>query len=143
MTSGVLTFRTGLPLTIGETPDTSNAGSLAPRPDAIRNGNLPRDQRGPDNWFDTTAFVRQAANTFGNAGTGTIRDPGISNVDFSLQKLIRVNESMRFEFRAEAFNIFNTPVFTGVGRTLGNPTFGKITAAQAERELQMGLKFYF
>src|SRR5689334_9081055 len=25
MTSGVLTFRTGLPLTIGETPDTSNA----------------------------------------------------------------------------------------------------------------------
>src|SRR5207244_3530043 len=43
MTSGVLTFRTGLALTIGETPDTSNAGSLAPRPDAIHNANLPRD----------------------------------------------------------------------------------------------------
>ena len=143
MTSGVLTFRTGLPLTVGETPDTSNAGSLAPRPDAIRNGNLPSSQRGPDNWFDTTAFVRQAANTFGNVGTGTLRDPGISNVDFSLQKLIHVSESKRFEFRAEVFNIFNTPLFTGVGRTLGNPTFGKITAAQAERELQMGLKFYF
>jgi hypothetical protein len=143
MTSGVLTFRTGLPLTAGETPDTSNAGSLAPRPDALKNGNLARDQRGPDNWFDTTAFVRQAANTFGNAGTGTLRDPGISTVDFSLQKMIHLFESKRFEFRAEAFNIFNTPVFTGVGRTLGNPTFGKITAAQAERELQMGLKFYF
>jgi hypothetical protein len=143
MTSGVLTFRTGLPLTIGETPDTSNAGSLAPRPDAVKNGNLPRGQRGPDGWFDTAAFVRQAPNTFGNAGVGTIQDPGISNVDLSLQKVIRVSESRRFEFRAEAFNIFNSPLFTGVGRTLGNPTFGKITVAQAERELQMGLKFYF
>jgi hypothetical protein len=143
MTSGVLTFRTGLPLTIGESPDTSNAGSLAPRPDQIRDGNLPRGVRGPDGWFDTTAFVRQAPNTFGNAGTGTIRDPGIANVDFSLQKSFRVSEGMRFEFRAEAFNLTNTPVFTGVGRTLGTATFGRITAAQAERELQLGLKLYF
>jgi hypothetical protein len=143
MTSGVLTFRTGLPLTIGESPDTSNAGSLAPRPDAVKDGNLPRGQRGPDGWFDTTAFARQAPNTFGNAGVGTIRDPGIANVDMSLQKLFRISESKRIEFRAEAFNIFNTPLFTGVGRTLGAATFGKITAAQAERELQMGLKLYF
>jgi hypothetical protein len=143
MTSGVLTFRTGLPLTIGETPDTSNAGSLAPRPDAIRNANLPRDQRTPDLWFDTGAFARQAVNTFGNAGVGTVTNPGIANVDFALQKRIPVTERMYFEFRAEAFNIFNTPVFTGVGRVLGNATFGRITAAQAERELQLGLKFYF
>ena len=38
--SGVLTFRTGLPVTVGESPDTSNTGSLAPRPDA------PRDRPG-------------------------------------------------------------------------------------------------
>ena len=143
MTSGVLTFRTGLPLSIGESPDTSNAGALAPRPDAIRNGNLARGTRGPDGWFDATAFVRQAPNTFGNAGVGTIFDPGIANVDFALQKRFRISESKQFELRAEAFNLFNTPLFTGVGRTLGTATFGKITAAQAERELQMGLKFYF
>ncbi|MBI3695812.1 MAG: TonB-dependent receptor [Acidobacteria bacterium] len=143
MTSGVLTFRTGLPLTIGESPDTSNAGALAPRPDAVKNGNLARGVRGPDGWFDTAAFVRQAPNTFGNAGVGTIFAPGIANVDFALQKRFRVTESKQFEFRAEAFNIFNTPLFTGVGRTLGAATFGKITSAQAERELQLGLKFYF
>lgn len=142
-TSGVFTFRSGLPLTIGETPDASNAGSLAPRPDAVRNANLPRGQRGPDNWFDTTAFARQAANTFGNLGVGTVAAPGIYNVDFSILKRIMVSERKYFEFRAEAFNIFNTPLFTGVGRTLGTTTFGKITAAQAEREMQMGLKFYF
>jgi hypothetical protein len=143
MTSGVLTFRTGLPLTIGETPDTSNAGSLAPRPDAIRNGNLPRGQRGPDLWFDPAAFQRQAPNTFGNAGVGTIVDPGIANIDFALQKRFRITESKQLEFRAEAFNLFNTPLFQGVSRTLGSATFGKVTSSQYERELQMGLKLYF
>ena len=140
MTSGVFTFRTGLPLTIGETPDTSNAGSLAPRPDAIRNGNLPRDQRSPDLWFDTTAFQRQAPNTFGNAGVGTITDPGIANIDFALQKRFRVSESKQVEFRAEAFNLFNTPLFQGVSRTLGSSTFGRVTSSQYERELADGLE---
>ena len=141
--SGVLTFRTGLPVTVGESPDTSNSGSLAPRPDAIKNGILPAGQRGPDGWFDTTAFVRQAPNTFGNAGNGTLRDPGISDVDFALQKRFTVREGKWFEFRAEAFNILNHPVFTNVGHTLGNANFGKATAAEAEREMQLGLKFYF
>lgn len=143
VTSGVLTLRTGLPLTIGESPDTSNTGSSAPRPDAIANGNLPRDQRSPDRWFDTAAYARQAAGTFGNAGTGTIRNPAITNFDFGLQKRFTVAERKYFEFRAEAFNLTNTPVFTGVGRTLGNSTFGKLTSAQAEREIQLALKFYF
>jgi hypothetical protein len=141
--SGVLTFRTGLPVTVGESPDTSNAGSLAPRPDALRNAILPADKRGPDLWFDTTAFARQAPNTFGNAGNGTLRDPGINDIDFSLQKQFSVTERKRFEFRAEAFNIFNKPQFTNIGHTLGNANFGRATAAEAEREMQLGLKFYF
>jgi hypothetical protein len=141
--SGVLTFRTGLPVTVGESPDTSNAGSLAPRPDAVHSGILPSDKRGPDLWFDTTAFVRQAPNTFGNAGNGTLRDPGVNDIDFSLQKQFRLTERGRFEFRAETFNIFNKPQFTNIGHTLGNANFGKATSAEAEREMQLGLKFYF
>ena len=143
VTSGVLTLRTGLPLTINESVDASNTGSSAPRPNATKNGNLPSDQRTPDRWFDTTAYVLQAANTFGNAGTGTIRNPGITNLDFGLQKRFYIREKTYVEFRAEAFNLTNTPLFTTVGRTLGTSTFGKITAAEAEREMQFALKFYF
>jgi hypothetical protein len=142
-TSGVISMRTGLPMTIGESPDTSNAGSLAPRPNAIKDGNLPSSQRGPDGWFDTTAFVRQAPNTFGNAGVSTLIEPGFADVDFALQKRFTVQEGKWFEFRAEAFNVFNKPVFTTIGRTLGNANLGKATAAEAEREMQLGLKFYF
>ena len=141
--SGVLTFRTGLPVTVGESPDTSNSGSLAPRPNALGNAILPAGQRGPDRWFDTTAFARQAPNTFGNAGNGTLRDPGISVIDFSVQKRINITEHRWFEFRAEAFNIFNKPQFTNIGHTLGNANFGTATSAEAEREMQLGLKFYF
>ena len=143
MLSGVLTLRTGVPLTITESPDTSNTGSVGPRPNRIADGNLPTDQRTPNHWFDTTAYVRQAPNTFGNAGQGTIRMPGIRNLDLSLQKKFAITENKRIEFRAETFNLTNTPVFTGVGNSLGTATFGTITAAQAEREVQLGLKFIF
>jgi hypothetical protein len=142
-TSGVLTLRSGLPLTIGEAPDTSNSGSVGPRPDRIADGNLPRGQRTPERWFDTSAYVRQAANTFGNAGQGTVRLPPITNFDFSLLKKIAISEGKILEFRTEFFNLTNTPLFTTVGRTLGQSDFGRITAAQAEREIQFGLKFYF
>ena len=142
-TSGVLTFRTGLPLTIGESPDTSNTGSVGPRPNRIADGNLPGGERTPARWFDTSAYVRQPPNTFGNSGQGTVRMPGIHNLDFSLQKRIPVTESKLVEFRAEVFNLTNTPLFSGVGNSLGQSIFGTITAAQAEREIQLGLKFYF
>src|SRR5262245_37620663 len=96
---GRLVISHGLPVTVGESPDTSNAGSLAPRPDALRNAILPSDKRSPDLWFDTTAFARQAPNTFGNAGNGTLRDPGINDIDFSRQKQFSITERRRFEFR--------------------------------------------
>ena len=143
VTSGVLTLRTGLPLTIVESADASNTGSSAPRPNVISNPFLPGDQRTPTQWFNTAAFVTQAPGTFGNAGPGILRNPGIRNLDFGLQKRFQVTESKWFEFRTEAFNISNTPLFTSVSSSLGGSSFGKITAAQAERQVQFALKFYF
>ena len=53
----------------------------------------------------------------------------------------------RFEFRAESFNLSNTPYFGGVntagsnpGNNLGTPTFGVITDATGERQVQFSLK---
>jgi hypothetical protein len=143
VTSGVLTLRTGLPLTIVESADASNTGSSAPRPNVIANPTLSGSQQTPTQWFNTAAFVTQPAGTFGNAGPGILRNPGITNLDFGLQKRFAITESKWFEFRTEAFNISNTPLFTTVGNSLGGSSFGKITAAQAERQVQFALKFYF
>ena len=141
--SGVVTLRTGLPLTVIESPDTSNTGSSGPRPNLVTNPNLPSDQRTPAQWFNTAAFVRQLPNTFGNAGQGVVRMPGLKDLDFALAKTWKFGESKQLEFRAESFNLTNHPFFTGVGNTLGQSTFGTITAAQNEREMQLGMKFYF
>jgi len=102
-----------------------------------------------------------AANTFGTCGVGNIRGPAYANVDLSLHKGFSFTETKKLEFRFEALNAFNHPVwdFTGGpangsfdpgtwtigpnGPVTTNATFGKITGSQGARELQLALKFYF
>jgi hypothetical protein len=52
---------------------------------------------------------------------------------------------MRFEFRAEYFNLFNTPQFYPPMNLVGNPDFATLTAIRSgsNRQEQMALKFIF
>ncbi len=55
-----------------------------------------------------------------------------------------VREGMKLEYRAEAFNAFNHPVFCGPNTTVGSSNFGKVfSQCQAPREIQMALKLYW
>jgi hypothetical protein len=78
-----------------------------------------------------------------------VRGPGSSNADFSLFKNFALGESFQLQFRAEAFNLTNTPTFflpgaTSQALTTGNPNFGKLTGSSATgRQLQFGLKLVF
>jgi hypothetical protein len=57
---------------------------------------------------------------------------------------IGLGERRYFEFRAEAFNVFNTVVFAPPNSSLGGTNFGVVTAQQnTPRQLQLGLKFYY
>jgi hypothetical protein len=48
------------------------------------------------------------------------------------------------EFRAEAFNLTNTAVWSAPNATLNSTTFGKVSGtASTQRELQVALKIYF
>ncbi len=49
-----------------------------------------------------------------------------------------------FEFRAETFNLFNTPQFSDPGLAVDSPTFGVInTTSVNPRILQLALKISF
>jgi hypothetical protein len=61
----------------------------------------------------------------------------------ALMKNIAVREDMHFQFRAEAFNVFNHTNFNTVGTTFGTSTFGKVTGVRDPRIMQVALKFYF
>jgi len=68
------------------------------------------------------------------------------NLDLSLFRSFKVTETKRFEFRAEAFNFTNTPVFATPDTFLpdGPGYFGVVSStANTARQLQMALKFYF
>jgi hypothetical protein len=97
---------------------------------------------------------------FGDSARRVVRGPGSVNFDFSLFKQVIIKERASIQFRAEAFNLTNTPTYTlassnsppmtCIGRTPGsacndnNPEFGKLSGAQATgRQLQFGLKFLF
>lgn len=122
---------------------TSATRQIATRPDVVRNSALPSSDRGPFRWFDTTAFARPAAFTFGNAGNNTIRGPGVSTVDAFVVKNFRLVERVNLQYRAEIFNLLNHPIYTELSTTLGASNFGQVTGAASARVMQMGLKLVF
>ncbi len=78
---------------------------------------------------------------------GGCRQPGQSNANLSLFKdfsLARLREGARLQFRAETFNAFNHPWFSGPNSSLNSGSFGVITSqANSPRELSLALKFYW
>ena len=142
---GIATLQSGAPFTVVNGVDRANIGSgPAQRPDLLRNPNLPRGQRDPQRWFDTSAFAQPAPFTFGNAGRNVTFGPGLSNVDMSLQRNFVIKNEQRIEFRWEVFNVLNHPNFDVPGRIAFSPDFGRIfSTAESSRQMQFGLKFVF
>ncbi len=141
--SGIVSLSSGLPFTLNLPFDNANTGNVN-WPNRIRDGRL--DNRSIDRWFDTDAFTFPPQFTFGNAGRNFLTGPGTRSVDFSVQRNFRLplREGSRAEFRAEAFNLFNTPQFGIPGATLQTPNFGSIGGtAQNNRQLQFGLRVLF
>ena len=94
--------------------------------------------------LNLNAFQNPAPFTFGNMGRNSLRADWNRNLDLSIFRSFSFNETTRFEFRAEAFNVTNTPVFATPDSNLEDPNFGVVSStANTERQLQFGLKFYF
>lgn len=128
-----------------------------------------QQNRGPDSFFNPKAFrvpgtVPSKTGTpiqmIGNAGRRFVRGPGSVNFDFSLFKNTPLTERYTLQFRAEFFNLTNTPTFflppgnaasmTCIGPSPGsacdasNPGFGKLSSGTATgRQIQFGLKLLF
>jgi len=112
----------------------------------------PAGGRTPNQWFDISAYKVAAPLTGGTLGLQAMTGPPTKTVDFSMFKDFNITERWRFQFRSEAFNLFNTPVFNIPGQTvtdsraLGrNGNFGRITSSIAgtERRLQFSLRLSF
>jgi hypothetical protein len=101
-------------------------------------------------WFDVSAFARPTGARFGNVGRNTMRGPGVINADLSLFRTIRLTERFNLQFRAESFNLSNTPHFANPNGNANSSLFGRITATQSNadavgrsREFRFGLRLGF
>ena len=146
---GIYTLASGFPFSAYQNDDSSNTGTQGiPRPDQLRNGNLPRGQRTPVRWFDIDAFsvLPDDAFAFGNAPRNSLIGPGQNVFDWSLRKEFAITETQRLEFRAEFFNAINHPNFSQPDNFIddGPDVAGRITSiAIPMRQIQFGLKYRF
>jgi hypothetical protein len=70
--------------------------------------------------YNPAAFVAPRGLTFGDAGRNILNNPWRTNFDMALLKHFAITESKYFEFRAEAFNVFNHTEFAWLGGDAGS-----------------------
>jgi hypothetical protein len=147
--NGTVSLYTGLPFSVLAGSNTLNIGETT-YANRIGNGILPSDKRTLQEWFDLAAFANPGFQQWGNAGRNILRGPGTKELDASLFKNFAIREGWRLQFRAEFFNVTNTPQFNTPSNTIGSPSSGQITSAgsdltlqRTERQIQLALKFLF
>lgn len=91
----------------------------------------------------SNCFSQPGALQVGNLGRYPISGPGFWNLDGSIFKQFRIRERMQLELRGEAFSLTNTPQWSNPDTGIGNRTFGYITSAGGNRQIQFGAKVIF
>jgi hypothetical protein len=164
--SGIMAFSTGSPFTVtyaGDNAGVANGTSgTSAYADIVGNPNsgivsVP----GALQLYNPNAFAPPRGLTFGDAGRNSLRNPNRTNFDMALFKRFVVHEQVSFEFRAEAFNVFNHTEFGYIAGDGGSAAsnsgnlnsgtagwsrgqqFLQVLAAHNPRILQLGLKFIF
>jgi len=146
--NAISVYQSGFPLQITQSTNNNSVfGYASQRPSAtgvspVTSGSL--EDRLSD-YINPAAFATAARGTFGNlARTLDMRGPGQANWDMSVFKSFSVMEKFKGQFRAEALNAFNTPMFAAPNVSFGNSSFGRITSqVNFSRMMQLGVRLFF
>lgn len=143
---GIWTVQSGFPITptVGGS-DRSGNGAGFDRPNTT--GVSPYISGGvPSRWWNVASLAGNAPGTFGNAGRNSLIGPRLITLDFSAHKEFRMpyKENHLLQFRFEAFNALNHPVWGTPNSNALSSGFGTITGtAISMRQMQLALKYSF
>ena len=146
--NAIMQAQGGLPLAVIAANPTVQAGLsfVQLRPNLIGDPRGTGTTRGEQvaAWFNPAAFQQPATYTFGNAPRTLpgVRSPGYFSTNLSISRDFRFAETIRLQFRAEGFNLFNRANFSFPVSTLGAAGFGRINATEDARQLQFALRLY-
>lgn len=157
---GILSLYSGEAFTPSLSYDPTNTSSGAPRPDVVGNPynffnatnfGCPSNHQSIVCWFNPTAYAipqlapgQTFATLFGDAGVGTLRGPAQYNLDASVFKNFTLPRAMDLQFRAEVFNVLNTPEFGIPDSQVDTSQAGSISATvHSSRQIQFAFKLNF
>jgi len=142
--SAIVNKSSGFPRDPQVGTDVPNTGAQTYRPNLVA-GQDPNDgAKTVQQWFNTAAFSRPDAFTYGDAGRNVVIGPGIFNTDMSLIRNFNLGGLRSLQFRLEAFNVFNNPIWGDPIMSMASPLYGTINSTRSPmRELQIGVKFSF
>jgi hypothetical protein len=162
----IVTGHGGLPITMIQFGNDPTGAYFQPRPDCLapsRSTPFKNFAGGGYVWFDPTTMAIPGPGKLGTCGISSERGPGLRQFDMSLSKKFPIAEHRWVEFRMDAINAFNTPIFAvsgyatdvfpgaGIDKTrygsdaaytAGIPT-GVVNTSVGSRNLQFALKLHF
>lgn len=145
--NAVSVYQSGFPLAITQQSNNNGvlgAGGQRPNATGADPGATGSFAQRLDGWLNPAAFSQAPQFTFGNVSRSIgLRGPGQASWDMSIFKTFSVYEGVKAQFRAEALNAFNTPLFRSPTTAFGNANFGRVTSqANFPRLIQLGVRFF-
>jgi hypothetical protein len=153
--SGITTLQKGLPFTPTVSADQANTGVGSQRPNLT---GTPVVVGNVSCWFYVAAnpacasaapgltgvFSVPAQYTYGSSGRNILRADGLVQLDFTVTKQFKFTETKALQFRAEFFNITNSPTFASPTTTIDTASGGQISSTlNASRTIELALKLFF
>jgi len=155
--NGIYSLQAGLPFSVtvdgnpGGNPGTTRADRVGPV--GVNPGDI-------NNYIDGAGFAVPAATTYpdgsvtfdapGTSGRNILRGPGSSNIDLAIFKNFSITEKLKAQFRAQAYNLTNTPHFANPNADFSHPAFpggnfGQITGTIpfSYRQMELALRITF
>ena len=154
-------WQSGEPYTITDGQNLINLPNItADRPNQVSGQSCQASNPSINDWINYNAFQQQPIGFAGNEGRAQCYGPQWRGLDFSVFKDFAIAEKFKLSFRAEAYNVTNTPNFALPNSAIsswtvkrdpsGIPTnggaFGQITSTNigfTPRVMQLALKMTF
>ena len=151
--NGIFSDVTGTPFTVTASGASVNAPGNLQTADLVGTPNKLGGIGSENPYYDPSAWAPVTEVRFGNTGRNSVRGPGWQRTSTSRSSAGSRSRRFTLEARVEAFNVTNTPHFSGScnagdngcpNRNVNSSGFMTITSAEPDqRQVRLGLRFSF
>jgi hypothetical protein len=132
-TNVIWAWQTGASFTIGDSFTNNPSGHTqinlpnvtTERPDVVST-NYRNKTGGITNWLNLSAWTPQQSGMAGNVKNMSLHGPHTRRADMSIVRNIQATDGVKIQFRAECYNISNTPNFNTPNSTISSWTAGSM-----------------